>query len=304
MPAQDSSPAAHGGIRSLKHRLSREEAAARGLPFGSFEYLFDKAGNANRFLFGKRHDDEFRPDSDAPSGMDLWLQDESGNDRLVNESVTRAKFSPDGSKIAFTTRDGVLHVEDLGGDKLAEIAGVYGPSWKPDSTAVIFSKVGEGQDPLRPGTRQLRALNIATGKVEALTDGRFDDGRPEFNPTSDWVLFVSGARSGIASFWKVPANGGRPEQVTNIGLQQVNENFVPTPYDRTMWSPDNQWFVYDFKAGEQQETWGLQFDTGGKLKRATKLADGINPRWQEDGRTFVCEKTTATGTETIVASLP
>ena len=292
------------GVRSLKQRLSREEAVARGVPYGSFERLFDKASNANRFLFAKGRDDKFRPDSDAPSGMDLWLQDESGNNRLVHPSITRAKFSPDGDKIAFTSSDGTLHVEDLSGNRIGEVAGVYGPSWSPDGTSVIFSKVGEGQDPLRPGTRQLSTLDVATGRIQSLTDGRFDDGRPEFNPTSDWVLFVSGARSGIASFWKVSAEGGIPEQVTNVGLQQVTKNFVPTPYDKTMWSPDKQWFVYDFKAGEQQETWGLQFDSKGKLKRAAKLADGINPRLQEDGRTLVCEKTTDTGTERIVATLP
>lgn len=290
--------------RPIGRHVSEAEASSHGLPQGHFEHVFDKAPNSNRFLFAKGKDGKFLTDSDAAYGMDLWFQDESGNDRLINGSVTRAKFSPDGTKVAFTTSDSVLHVEDLNGTPLAEVAGVYGPSWKPDGRAVIFSKVGEGQDPHRPGTRQLTALNVATGEIEALTDGRFDDGRPEFSPSSDWVIFVSGSRSGLASFWKVPAKGGQPVQLTNVGLEQVNDRFVPTPYDKAMWSGDKRWFLYDFKSGDRQETWGLEFNADGTMKQATKLADGINPRLQDDGRTFVCERNIDGRIQTIVSSLP
>jgi len=98
--------------------------------------------------------------------------------------------------------------------------------------------------------------------------------------------------------------GGEPVQLTNQGLEQVNEEFVPTPYDKTIWSGDKRWFLYDFKNGDQQETWGLEFDTDGTMKQATKLAEGINPRWQDDGRTFVCEKQVDGTIQTVVSNLP
>ncbi len=291
--------------RLVRKQLSDQEALALGLPRGNYKYFYDKDPKRNRFLLAKGHDSKFLERSDAPSGMDLWLQDEDGKERLLAESVTRAKFSPDGSKIAYTTSDCVLHVDNVqGGDSLAKVQGVYGANWRPDGSAVVFSKVGEGQDPHQPGTRQLTALDLASGQVKALTDGHFDDGRPEFSPSSDWVLFVSGGRSGLASFWKVPANGGEPVQVTNMGLDQVDERFVPTPYDKTIWSGDKRWFLYDFKAGERQETWGLEFNSDGTMKQARKLADGLNPRWKEDGHTFVCEKQVDGSMETIVSNLP
>jgi Tol biopolymer transport system component len=302
--AENSSSARSHPPRRVRRHLSHAEALSQGLPQGAFEYVFDKASHANRFLFAKGRDEKFLPDSDAPSGMDLWLQDESGRDRLIDKSVTRAKFSPDGSKIAFTTSDCVLHIQNLQSDQLAEVPGVYGQSWRPDGSAVVFSKVGEGQDPHRPGTRQLTALNLTTGQMETLTDGRFDDGRPEFSPSGDSIIFVSGARSGLASFWRVPVGGGEPVQLTNVKLQQVNELFVPTPYDKTIWSGDKHWFLYDFKSGERQETWGLEFNADGTMKQAAKLAEGINPRWQSDGRTFVCEKNTDGTIQTIVSNLP
>ncbi len=290
--------------RAIKRQLSDEAAIAEGLPRGTFAYVFDRAPNKNRFLLARSHDSKFLPDSEAPSGMDLWLQDDAGNERLLNESVTRAKFSPDGNKVAFTTSDCVLHVEGTDGTKIGEVQGVYGQNWRPDGNAVVFSKVGEGQDPHRPGTRQLTSFDLATGLQRPLTDGQFDDGCPQFNPTSEWVIFVSGARSGLASFWQVPVGGGEPIQLTNTGLDHVDERFVPTPYDRTLWSNDKRWFVYDFKSGDRQETWGLEFNANGTMKQASKLADGINPRWKEDGRTFVCERQVDGRTETIISSLP
>ncbi len=290
--------------RRTSHVLSPEEASSLGSPKGQFARIFDKARQGNRFLVAKARDEKFREHSDAASGMDLWFQDASGEERLIHGSVTRAKFSPDGSKVAFTTSDGDLHVEDVQGGKLAKVPGVYGPSWNPDGTAVIYSKVGDGQDVHRPGTRSVTSMNIMTGEVKSLTDGRFDDGRPEFTPSSDRVIFVSGARTGLASFWTVPAEGGQAVQLTNIGQQQVNELFVPTPYEQTIWSGDKRWFIYDFKSGDQEETWGLEFNSDGTFKKATKLADGINPRWQADGKTFVSDKTVDGSIQTIVSSLP
>lgn len=290
--------------RQVKQQLQDEEALEQGLPRGGFEYVFDKAPNANRFLLSKGRDGKSLPDSEAPSGMDLWVQDETGSDRLINDSVYRAKFSPDGTKVAFTTSDCVLHVENVQGGELAKVEGVYGANWKSDGSAVIFAKVGEGLDPHQPGARQLTALDLVTGQSRLLTQGGFDDGRPEFNPADNSILFVSGARTGMASFWKVSAAGGEPVQLTNVGLEQVNEQFVPTPYDRTIWSQDKRWFLYDFKSGDQQETWGLEFNADGSMKRATKLADGVNPRWKDDGKTFVCEKQTDGSIQTIVSNLP
>lgn len=137
-----------------------------------------------------------------------------------------------------------------------------------------------------------------------MTDGRFDDGRPEFSASGSWILFVSGGRTGLASFWKVDSKGGEPEQITNIGQQAVAASFVPTPYRTTIWSSDGRWFVYDFKSGERRQIWGLEFTANGELGRAVQLAEGLEPRWAADGRTIVYSKTINGQTETAVATLP
>jgi hypothetical protein len=278
---------------------------APGLPKGPYLHVFDKAAGANRFLLAKGYDKKYVPDADAHGGMDLWVRDESGMERMISPSVVQAKFSPDGTKVAFATPEYNIHIEDLHGGKLAEVQGAYSPSWKPDGSAVIFSKVPNGQDVHElGGTAHLASLDLATGNMNFLTDGHHNDSLPEFHPSSDWVIFVSGSRTGLASFWKVPAKGGEPAQITNVGLEEVNDRFVPVPYDKTMWSKDQRWFVYDFKSGEQEETWGLEFEADGTMKRAAKLADGINPRWQGDGNTFVCEKHANGIAQMVFGNLP
>jgi Tol biopolymer transport system component len=266
--------------------------------------LFDSNKVSGGLLFSKGRDDKFIPDSDAPSGWDLWVRDASGTERLVNASVFSARFSPDGQQIAYTTSDGTLRVEDLQGNKLAEVAGGYSPQWKSDGSAIVFAKVPEGRNVYLPETLHLATLDPVSGKMGLLTDGRFDDGRPEFHPSGDWILFVSGARNGFASFWKVDPQGGEPVQVTNIGQQAVDETFVPTPYRKTIWSADGRWFLYDFKSGAREQIWGLQFGTDGKLVRASKFADGLNPSWTQDGRTFAYSKRVNGQIEPAVGTLP
>ncbi len=299
--------AAHAAETDPRLRTARQLAESfrpDGEPMGNYLYLFDKAANANRFLLSKASSKNFVPDSDAAAGWDLWIQDESGKERLISDDVFRAQFSPDGKKIAYTTADCVLHVEDLAGDKVASVERAYEPNWRSDSAALVFAQVAEDRPVHMPEVLGLSVFDLNSGEIKKLTDGKWDDVRPHFDPSDEWILFVSGARSGLASFWKVSADGGQPEQVTNLGMEQVNDLFVPTPYDRTLWSDDKRWFIYDFKNGEQEEIWGLEFDAKGNFKGAKKLGEGVDPRWAADGRTIVSLRQNGGRVEPVEYTLP
>lgn len=298
-----------------KESTSKSEAAlkkpdARGGHLGEewppklkviFTYDSITVNGKTRSLVAKQRDSKFIPDTDSPSGFDLWVVDENGHERLVDPSVYRAKFSPDGSRIAYSTSDAALRVEDLQGNRTAEIDGGYDPNWSPDGKTVVFAKVPPGRPNIMPGVLQLAVVDAQSGKVNTITDGRFDDVRPEFDPTGKNILFVSGGRSGLASFWMVTNPQEPPVQITNVGQENVDERFVPTPYSPyTLWSKDGHWFIYDFKQGDREQTWGLKFDGTGKVQ-PIKLADGTQPHWKVDGQTFVCQ--TSDG-KTIEATLP
>lgn len=263
-----------------------------------------QTAGVNRFLLSKKLDKRHVPNSDAPSGFDLWLQNGSGAERQVHASVFRAKFSPDAKRVAYTTTDCELFLEDLHGKKLKQISRAYNPSWKRDGSAILFEKVPDGRKVHYPETLHLARFDLKSGKEELLTDGQFDDVRPEFHPSGKWILFVSGGRTGLASFWQIDAAGGKPVQLTNLGRRHVDENFVPTPYRQTIWSADGRWFLYDFKSGDVQQVWGLEFGLNGKLVRTIKLANGLNPQWDDDGKIFVYLKQTDSGQQPVVEKLP
>lgn len=302
--ASESTHSLAGRIDFLRNRpRSVPSDQPRTVPQGSFEHVFDKAPGVNRFLLSHGRDAKFVPDSDAPSGMDLWIQNENGEERLVDQSVYRARFSPDGTKIAYATSECVMHIEDLQGRQLAKIDRAYEPSWKPDGSGVVFAQVPNDRDIHLPGVLHISTLDLATGEVQQLTDGKWDDSHPEYSPSGDSVIFVSGGRSGFASFWKV-SPGSEPEQLTNPGAEAVDEKFVPTPYNRTLWSQDKRWFVYDFKNGDREEIWGLEFAPDGKLKQTQLLAAGLDPQLRDDGRTIVFSKREGETVETFAYQLP
>ena len=300
---QHSSEAVDGGTSSNgRSKLVKRPRANPSDPLSRFEYIYDK-GAHGRVLASAGKDSKFIPETDVASGSDLWLRDENGNERLISDSVYRAKFSPDGTKIAYTTSDAVLHVESVSGDKITDVKGAYDPDWKPDSSSVAFAKVPEGLPDHMPGALKLAVVDVNSGKIKELTDGQWDDVRPHYSPDGDWVLFVSGGRSGLASFWRVSADGGTPKQITNVDLHEVNNNFVPTPYSRSSWAPDKRWFVYDFKSGPREETWGLEFTPDGKFKKAVRIGEGVDPRWQDDG-TLVAMKHEGDTAKPVQYALP
>ncbi|MFN7138872.1 MAG: hypothetical protein ACK4UN_06005, partial [Limisphaerales bacterium] len=194
-------------------------AQARGGKKEDLIKIYDtsKGRSGNHFLVSTQRDSRYIPNTDSPSGWDLWLQEESGPGRSISASAFRARFCPEGKRIAYTTTDCVLHVEDLQGKKLREVANAYNPHWRRDGKMILFEKVPEGRYLYHPETLHIARLDLASGEVKLLTDASFDDVRPEFHPSGEWILFVSGGRTGLASFWQVGAEGGEPSQLTNVG---------------------------------------------------------------------------------------
>jgi Tol biopolymer transport system component len=251
------------------------------------ETVFDRRQNprGDRLLRSKRIDTP-STNPHKPAGQDLWLTDVTG-ERKVGSNVVRAKLSPAGNEILQVTAEGAVKVTDLYGGTAIEVKGGHDANWKPDGKKIVFAKVPQGRNIHMPGTLELARLDRASGKVELLTAGEFDDTRPQYHPSGEWILFVSGARSGLASFWQIPAEGGNATQVTNVGLNNAQDlKFVPPPYATTLWSQDGRWFLYDYKKENVQQVWGLEFTPAGKLKQAIKLADGLSPQWIEDGKSF------------------
>lgn len=75
------------------------------------------------------------------------------------------------------------------------------------------------------GTRLVR-LDLDTAELEELVDDPMA-GTPIAIPGSDDVLYV-GAPDGVAAILRV-SPGGAPRQLTNVGITDVGQDFVPVP---------------------------------------------------------------------------
>jgi dipeptidyl aminopeptidase/acylaminoacyl peptidase len=99
-------------------------------------YLFDRSPVGKNLLVSRSRSEA--DGGQGTKGETLWLQDETGNERLVANGVVAARFSPDGGKIAYATDSYELYVETLAGESLAHVSRARDPSWRADSGAVGF----------------------------------------------------------------------------------------------------------------------------------------------------------------------
>jgi Tol biopolymer transport system component len=153
--------------------------------------------------------------------------------RASRNSIPGA-FSPDGSKIAFTSDRGstgpnlwVVNREDRAARQITflETPAMGVPSWSPDGARIAFDAVVDGNT-------DVYAISVDGGKPVRLTSGPSIDDTPEWSPDGKWIYFSSSATGPRPDVWRAPAEGGTPEQITHGGGFQARM------------SPDGEYFYY------------------------------------------------------------
>jgi len=170
------------------------------------------------------------------SGADIFIMnaDGSGFQQLTNNNFAdiQPHFSPDGSKIVFTSdRDGNEEIYEMNADGTGvtrltnNSADDESPSFSPDGSTIIF-------DSHRSGDYHIYRMDAGTGaNVQPLTTGGgFDDIQPAYSADGDQIAFIS-TRGGKNDLWIMNADGSNPFQ--DSFLDSTDDAFShPT------WSPD------------------------------------------------------------------
>jgi dipeptidyl aminopeptidase/acylaminoacyl peptidase len=177
------------------------------------------------------------------------------------------RWSPDGSKLAFTSKRGGDHMDLYvipadGGEPVRLTTckdDVTDPEWSPDGSRIAFvsrvpdSAYDEKDDKKRP-PRRLKRLKYkleatgwtidrpqhlfvvpadGSGEATQITDGDFEDVHPSWSPDGKTIAFVSARHQdwdteNVEDIYLVGADGGEPRRLTQGG----------GAFDGIAWSPD------------------------------------------------------------------
>jgi len=104
------------------------------------------------------------------------------------------------------------------------------PNWSPSGGEVVFQRRRAGQ------AWRLCVLEVASGSVRTVTDGKADATDPSWSPDARRVVFSSEVGEGTASLFVVPSQGGAPRRLTRA---TGRDDAAPS------WSPDGRWVAFE-----------------------------------------------------------
>lgn len=247
---------------------------------------FGAAGD--RFLFGAEPQ-KAGAGSDGWYGMNLWSVDADGTNprRLTRgRKVLRAVWSEPAGLIAYWTKDMEIRTMGLDGsdDRLLASPGAS-PAFSPDGTRLAYARLPkEWQPGALPGGFDLHVIDLATRADRELTNG-YDDAEPIWTPDGSALLFLSGGRTGLTSFWRIAPEGRDLTQLTNAGQNRMTEQMVKNPSANleTEWSPDGSMLLYGSRYSDAGEVVVLDFDRSWAVREARELGEGRSPSWTAQG---------------------
>jgi dipeptidyl aminopeptidase/acylaminoacyl peptidase len=263
---------------------------------------------------------------------DLWLVSWDGRQHLQLTSTVSSehtpRWSPDGRRIAFLSDraneeegDQIWLIEPTGGEAVqrTHIDGVIsGYDWSPDGTKIVYAaEVGaleeddehpkplvidrlqfrmDEHDFLGPERTHLFVLDVASGAVQQLTDGPFNEIQPSWSPDGTQIAFITkrGDEPDSHDNWDVYlvgiASGSPVRQLTTSRGMEGDPTYSfgdGTP----RFSPDGRRITYLAGGAPEDGLYGIvqagaMSVTGGAQTLPTAALDRntVEPIWSADGR--------------------
>jgi TolB protein len=208
----------------------------------------------------------------------------------VTSGPSSAAWSPDGKELIYSMQ-GALWRQAVGSDTARQLTDGpgydYQPDWSPDGRRVVYASY-------RNDAIELRLLDVATGRTEALVANGAVNMAPRWSPDGARIAYTSSAYEGRWHVFVTNAGSGEPQRVTedrDSGLPRYyygryDQYFSPT------WSPDGRELILVSNRGHVWGSGGIwrspaQPGAAGTEIRNEETTWKASPDWSPDGRRVV-----------------
>jgi Tol biopolymer transport system component len=214
--------------------------------------------------------------SDRDGNYEIYSSDAAG---VTQTNLTQnaaadlfPAWSPDGSKIAFTSfRDAgneEIYVMNADGTNPTRITNALGvdaePSWSPDGTKIAFRSD-------RTGNFDIYTMNAdGSGQVNVSNNPGNDD-RPAWSPNGAKIAFESD-RTANFEIYTMNADGS--------GQVDVSNN--PAADRRPAWSPYGQKIAFDTSRDGKLEIYSMNADGSSQTRLTNNTSDDSEAAWSPD----------------------
>jgi Tol biopolymer transport system component len=147
------------------------------------------------------------------------------------------------------------------------------------------------------GRTDVYVFDVESGAAQRLTAQGTGNGRPEWSPAGDRILYISDRGDSVTTLWWQPADGsGEAERLVGSAGKTIWEGQL---------SPDGKTVIYRTGGGGTGDIWyaavgGGTDETGFATTRFNELA----PRFSPDGRWVAYYSTESGGNEVYVRPFP
>jgi TolB protein len=179
------------------------------------------------------------------------------------------------TKITYVVKRGrryELQVADADGfnaqSVLAANEPIMSPAWSPDGSRLAYVSFDQ-KKPI------VVVQNLAQGTTRIVAGFRGNNSAPAWSPDSRF-LAVALSKDGLTQVYRIPANGGDAERLTESGGIDTQPAF----------SPDGQWIAFTSDRGGTPQVYRMPA-AGGPAQRLTfEGTYNVGPRYSPDGRSL------------------